>query len=223
MDSKQILDFMLGSKLFSGFSIGECITLEKILNPFERSFSKNEIVYDEDEEIKSVGQILKGQMIGEKFNFDGQAHIVHTFDKLDVIGLETIYSSKKGSPITYIAETDVVMLMFPFSTAKNREQIPPALQIKIRDNIMRILADENIKSLYKLEVLSKRALRCRVRTFLCIMEKKTGKRTFHIGMDREQLAQYLCVNRSALSYELSQMQKEGLIAFEKDLFTLLRI
>ncbi len=197
--------------------------LQKILSPFERSFLKEEIVYNEDDQIKSVGQIVKGQMIGEKYNFDGQAHIVHTFDEMDVIGLETIYSSKKGSPITYIAETNVVMLMFPFSTAKNRAQIPPELQVKIRDNMMRILADENIKSLYKLEVLSKRALRCRIRTFLCIMEKKTGKRTFHIGMDREQFAQYLCVNRSALSYELSQMQKDGLITFDKDRFTLRNI
>ena len=214
---------MMESKIFSGFSAEECISLEKIMNPYEKFFTKNEVIYQEDEEIKCFGLILWGRVIGEKFNFDGQSHLVHTFDKKDIIGLETIYSSKKESPITYIAAEDTAMLMFPYSAAENQEQIPPELQIKIKNNMIRILADENIKSLYKLEVLSKRALRCRVRTFLCIMAKKVGTNTFHIGMDREQFAQYLCVNRSALSYELGQMQKEGLITFDKDLFTLLNL
>ena len=221
MNSKNILDFMMESKLFSGFSAEECIALEKILNPYEKFFTKNEIVYDEDDEIRCIGQILWGKLIGEKFNLDGQAHLVHTFDRRDVIGLETIYSSKQESPITYTAAEDTMILMLPYSAADNQDQIPAAFQIKMKNNMIRILADENIKSLYKLEVLSKRALRCRVRTFLCIMAKKVGKNTFHIGMDREQFAQYLCVNRSALSYELGQMQKDGLITFDKDLFTLL--
>ena len=221
MNSKSILIFMMESKIFSDLSAEECITLAKILNPYEKFYSKNEIIYQEDNEIKCFGQVIRGKAIGEKFNFDGQSHLVHTFDKKDIIGLETIYSSKKRSPITYTAIEDTEILMFPYSAEGNQELIPPEIQIKVKDNMLGILADENVKSLYKLEVLSKRALRCRIKTFLSIMAKKVGKNTFHIGMDREQFAQYLCVNRSALSYELSQMQKDGLITFDKDLFTLL--
>ena len=223
MNKKKTLEFMGESKLFSEFSTEECVLMEKILKPYEKSFERNEIVYDEDEEIRCIGQIIEGQLIGEKFNFDGQAHIVHTFDAMDVIGLETIYSTKKESPVTYTAAEDTTMLMFPYVAAERNTRIPPELQIKMRDNMMQILADGSIKSLYKLEVLSKRALRCRIRTFLSIMSKKNGSGTFHIGMDREQFAQYLCVNRSALSYELSKMQKEGLIIFDKDLFTILNL
>lgn len=214
---------MRESKLFSDFSTEECILMEKILEPYEKVFKKYEIVYDEDEEIRCIGQIIEGQLIGEKFNLDGQAHIVHTFDVMDVIGLETIYSTKKGSPLTYTAAEDTTLLMFPYTAAEKHTKIPPDIQIKMRDNMMWILADGSIKSLYKLEVLSKRALRCRIRTFLSIMAKKNGSNTFHIGMDREQFAQYLCVNRSALSYELGKMQKEGLITFDKDLFTILNL
>jgi len=212
---------MTESKIFSGLSAEECILLEKILNPYEKFYSKKEVIYQEDDEIKCFGQIVWGKVNGEKFNLDGKSHLVHTFDNKDIIGLETIYSSKKESPITYTAAEDTAMLMFPYPAAENQELIPPALQMKMKDNMLRILADENIKSLYKLEVLSKRALRCRIRTFLSIMARKVGSNTFHIGMDREAFAEYLCVNRSALSYELGQMQKEGLITFDKDWFTLL--
>ena len=222
MSDKKILEYMMESRLFSGFSAEECIAVENILNPYFRFFSKNETVYDEDDEIKCIGQILRGKLIGEKFNLDGKAHLVHTFGRKDVIGLDTIYSTKQESPITYTAAEDTMILMFPHSVADDQEQVPSNLQIKMKNNMIRLLADENIKSLYKLEVLSKRALRCRVRTFLSIMAKKSGKNTFHIGMDREQFAQYLCVNRSALSNELGLMKKDGLITYDKDMFTLLK-
>ncbi|MDF3000320.1 MAG: hypothetical protein K0Q48_439 [Bacillota bacterium] len=221
MSSTSRLDFIMESKLFAGFSAEECILVEQNLKPFEKFYQKNEIVYDEDDRIKWIGQILWGKLVGEKFNLDGKAHLVNTFGKKDIIGLETIYSSKERSPISYTAAENTMVLMFPHEVPDEQGQIPSELRLKMQSNIIRILADENIKSLYKLEVLSKRALRCRVRTFLCIMAKKSGGNTFHIGMDREQFAHYLCVNRSALSYELGQMQKDGLIEFHKDLFTIL--
>lgn len=221
MNTTDRLNFIMESKLFAGFSAEECILMEQNLKPFEKFYGKNEIVYDEDDRIKWIGQILWGKLIGEKFNLDGKAHLVNAFGKKDIIGLETIYSSKQQSPITYTAAENTMILMFPHEDTGEQDQIPPELRLRMQNNMIRILADENIKSLYKLEVLSKRALRCRVRTFLCIMAKKSGRNTFRIGMDREQFAQYLCVNRSALSYELGQMQKDGLIEFHKDLFTII--
>jgi len=220
MSSKNISNFMVESKLFSGFSAEECILLEKTLNPYEKTFLKEEVIYREDDEIKCVGLIVTGKVIGEKFYRDGKSHLVHPFGASDIIGLETIFSTKEGSPITYTAAEDTILLLFPYSAVENQELIPANFRLKIKDNIIKILADENIKSIYKMEVLSKRALRSRIMTFLHIMARKVGEKTFYIGMDREQFSDYLCVNRSALSYELGQMQKEGLITFNKDLFTI---
>ena len=212
--------FMMESKIFSGLTEEDCFSLEKILNPFVKRFLKEETIYRDGDEIKFIGIVLQGKVIGAKFYSDGRSHLVHTFGARDYIGLETIFSSKKDSPITYVAAENTAMMLFPSSLITNQGMIPFELQLKIKDNIIRILADENIKSIYKLEVLSKRALRSRIVTFLSIMAKKTGAKVFYIGMDREQFAQYLCVNRSALSYELGQMKKEGLIDFQKDRFTL---
>ena len=213
---------MMKSKLFSGFSFEECTFLKKVLKPVEKTYKKKAIIYHEGDEINSIGMILRGQVIGEKFCRDGsRPHLVHTFGPKDVIGLETILSSGKESPITYAAQEEVNMLCFPYALLAENEYISIIQRLKIMENISRNLADENIKNMYKLEVLSKRALRSRILTFLSIMERKTGKKAFSIGMDREQFAQYLCVNRSSLSYELGQMQKEGLIILNKDWCTLL--
>ncbi len=220
MDTITCSAFMVESKIFSGFSAEECLSLRKILNPVVKMFLKGETVCRDGDEIKYIGMIVQGKVNGAKFYRDGKSHLVHTFGIHDNIGIETIFSSKKRSPITYVAAEDTAIMLFPYSVMINHELIPPAYQLKIKDNIIRILADENIKSIYKLEVLSKKALRSRIMTFLCIMARKTEAKAFGIGMDREQFAQYLCVNRSALSYELSQMKREGLIDFQKDRFTI---
>ena len=74
--------------------------------------------------------------------------------------------------------------------------------------------------MYKTDVLSRRTLRERVTTYLSIIREKRGSDTFDIGMTQEQFAQYLCVNRSALSKELNAMRREKLIDFRKTVYTI---
>lgn len=220
MKNEENLAYMMDSKLFSGFSKEECILFENILKPVKKTFLKGEVIYREGEKIKYVAMILRGRVIGERFSYDGKSHLVHTFGVKDTIGFETIYSSKEDCPITFTTSEDTLMLFFTYPKLLFSEYLSSVQQSRIKDNIIRILADQNIKNIYKLEVLSKRSLRSRILTFLEIMENKMGRKTFCIGMDREQFAQYLCVNRSALSHELGEMKKEGLINFNKDQFTI---
>ena len=70
-------------------------------------------------------------------------------------------------------------------------------------------------------MISKHGLRDRIMAHLLIMQRKRDAEVFDIRMSQEQLAQYLCVNRSALSYELNKMKKEGLIDFKKSKFKIL--
>jgi CRP-like cAMP-binding protein len=96
-----------------------------------------------------------------------------------------------------------------------------AVRETVTNNIFRILADDSMKKQYKIDVLYKKSMRERVKTFLLHMAEKTDSQSFDIGMDREQLARFLGVNRSALSHELSLMQHDGLIRFSKSRFKLL--
>jgi CRP-like cAMP-binding protein len=101
----------------------------------------------------------------------------------------------------------------------------PSVRGAVRDtitaNILRILADDSMRKQYKIDVLYKKSLRTRIRTFLLHMAEKTDSSSLDIGMDREQFARFLGVNRSALSHELSLMRRDNLIAFSKSKFELL--
>jgi CRP-like cAMP-binding protein len=105
--------------------------------------------------------------------------------------------------------------------ARRSDGISDELRGVLIGNIVRILADESLRKQYKIDVLYKKSLRARIRTFLQHMNEKTESLSFDVGMDREQLAQYIGVNRSALSHELSLMRQEGLILFSKSRFELL--
>ena len=84
-----------------------------------------------------------------------------------------------------------------------------------------MLSDDNLRKHYRLAILAQRGLRDRVLVYLTMQAERRGTASFRIPFSREELADFLCVNRSALSHELSRMEAESLIRFYKNEFTLL--
>lgn len=77
------------------------------------------------------------------------------------------------------------------------------------------IADENIRKFYRLAILSQHGLRNRVMVYLLMQARRRASRKFQIPFSREELAYFLCVNRSSLSHELSHMEQESCIRFKK--------
>ena len=86
---------------------------------------------------------------------------------------------------------------------------------ELLQGIVGYMADESIRRMYRIEIMSKKKLRDRILTYLRIKESEIGTSAFTLDISREQLAYELCVNRSALSNELGKMQREGLISIDK--------
>ena len=84
-----------------------------------------------------------------------------------------------------------------------------------------MISHDNIKKEYRLAILAQKGLRERIMTYLTMQADKRGSRKIKIPFSRDELASFLCVNRSALSHELSLMQQEGIIRFRKNEFELL--
>lgn len=181
-----------------------------------KQFDEEEMVVLEGEKLTEIMILHSGTIRGEKFHEEGKVDLLHMYQRGEIVGAEAVVSRLKTSPLTYIADSEAVILSVPFRNVRQSEH---ANEIILP--LLRILADDNIKKLYKIETLSKRGLRERILTYLRIISRKAGSEYFSIHMDRAQFAQYLCVNRTALSYELNQMKRDGLIDFKKDKFQLL--
>ena len=86
--------------------------------------------------------------------------------------------------------------------------------------MMNVLAERNLMMNRKLAILSQRSIRDKLLAFLAWQRQDKKSTTFTIPFNRDELADYLCVNRSALSREISNMMDDGLIASERNQFTL---
>ena len=90
-------------------------------------------------------------------------------------------------------------------------------------NLLSVMSSKTFAMKQKLRILSQRTIRARIHLLLQIYARRTQSTKFDIPFDRQALADYLCVDRCALSAELSKMQDEGLLEFEKNHFKLLKI
>ena len=93
-------------------------------------------------------------------------------------------------------------------------------RLQVLSRLLQMISNENLKREYRLAILSRKGLRERILTYLTMQADKRHTSSFMVPFTREELASYLCVNRSALSHELSRMQQEGLITFRKNRFIL---
>ena len=83
-----------------------------------------------------------------------------------------------------------------------------------------MIADKNRHLMQKIEATSRGSVRDKILTFLSMEARRQGSATFVLPLNRTEMAEYLCINRSAMTRELSALKKEGLIDIDRDRFTL---
>ncbi len=180
-----------------------------------KSYKKNRAVFFEGDLIDKFCVVESGSVRGEKTFSNGEVHIVALFEKGAVFALEVAASRSREAAVDFISNEDTNIV---FISMLSIERSSYATQINRVFTYM--LADSNIKMSHKIEILAERGLRARIITYLSILQGKSGSDTVIIKMNREQMAQFLCVNRSALSNELHKMKHEGLIDFKGQKFTI---
>ncbi|GAB1477207.1 Crp/Fnr family transcriptional regulator [Bacillota bacterium] len=214
------LALLRGSLLFQGLSEEELRSVFENTQPESEHFYKGDIVISQWTRDKRIGLLRKGTLISTNNDSDGEAQVLAIYKPKDVIGLELAFSREKLSSLEFSCQSNCEIVFIPFSIL-----FAPGLtggaKEKILFNIAVILSDEQVKLISQMEILSKKTLEKRIMTYLNIMSEKKGTNSFDIHMNQSQLAQYLCVNRSVLSYELNRLRGEGLIDYDKSRYTIL--
>ena len=211
--SMKYLECVIESGLFNEVSKADYIETFEELRVTGVNMMKDDVVFCEDDQVDKICIIESGSIRGEKAYSTGELHIIQFYDQGHIFALEEAVSKLRTSAMDYVCKEDSSIVFISLSAImKSRSSA------QIMSFIMQRLADESIRKMYKIEILAERGLRDRIVMYLDILKKKSGTETVHVNMGREQLAQFLCVNRSALSNELSKMRREGLIDFTKNEF-----
>jgi len=185
------------------------------------SYDKGAAVAEAESRCTEFMVLLSGRIQGVREQESGTQDFVQLFVPGEICGLDIVCSATRRCPFRLQAldETELVFIDYDAMFSGKKSLIA---EQKLREGVAQALANESLRRLHKIDVLYRRALRDRVLVYLrnlCIL---SGSNRVETNMDREQFAQYLGVNRSALSHELSKMRSDGLIDFHKGAFTMLK-
>ena len=211
------LECLINSGLFAYIDRSEYFDLMDSLDVVERKYKRDEPIFYEGDTIKRVCIISSGSVRSEKNYSDGEVHILSVFDANSVFGLEITMSQLKTTPVNFIANEPTSVLYLSIDSLETHKYRKP-----VKKALIEMLADENIRMMHKIEILAERGLRDRIIVYLNVLARRAKSNTVQVSMSREQMAQYLCVNRSALSNELSKMKQEGILDFDRHTFRLLQ-
>lgn len=182
-------------------------------------FSKNQAIFYEDSQFKA-GIILYGEAEIRKQDYKGNNSIISTLSVGQMFGEALCCTQKDIIPIGLFSGEKCIVLLF------DCEKIVGNIEFEYKNillrNLLSIIAEKNLELRAKINILSRRTTREKIMAFLVSEAKKAGSREFDISFDRQQLADYLGVDRSAMSNEISKLCRDNIIKTSKSHFIIIK-
>lgn len=203
--------------LFKNIENSQILPLLNCLEYKIKEYKKNQLVFQNGCKTNKGGIVLNGALQIVQYDYFGNRSILSRIEENQLFGIS--YSlCNLALPICIEASTDSVILFI------NADKITTPCKklcqhhIVLMNNLLNILARKNVNLNQKIECLSKRTTREKILNYLTQKSIENNSKTFNIPHDRQGLADYLCVERSAMSAEITKLQKEGLIKTKKNYF-----
>lgn len=209
------------SPIFGGISPQDLPLLLQCLNAQTKSFAKNEYIFISGDSVSAVGVIISGRVQIENMDIMGNRILMAEFGPADLFAEALACAHTANVPVSALASEAAEVV---FIDCKRIITVCPSsckFHTRLVENLLSIVAAKNILLNQKIAVVSQRTLRDKLLTFLGNQAQRQGGESFAINFNRQELADYLCADRSAVSRELGRLKAEGLIDYEGSRFTLL--
>lgn len=187
-----------------------------------RSYNKKDTVIAEGELAQYIGIVLSGSVQIIQIDYFGNRSIVSDIGASNLFGEAFACAGEKETPVTVVANASCEIMFIDCERAMHSCCNACTFHTKIIYNLMRDMATKNILFHQKIQITAKRSTREKLLAYLMLQAKKHGSNSFYIPFDRQALADYLEVDRSGLSAEISKLRDEGMIESKKSWFKLLQ-
>jgi CRP-like cAMP-binding protein len=206
--------------LFEGIEPGELDALLNCLGAKRKNIERGEFVYRAGDAAHSVGVLLSGSVHVVQEDYWGNRSIVAHIEPGGLFAEAFASAQVTSLPVSVLAAENCAVLLIGYSRIITSCSNACGFHARLVRNMMGILARNNVRLTRKIEHVTQRSTREKVLSFLSEQAIAAGPE-FDIPFNRQELADYLAVERSALSAELSRMSKAGLIRFNRNHFELL--
>ena len=218
MDTIDLSPALLSASLFEGLEKKAVAGFLKEARCRLGSFPRGTILLSQGDSVAAAGVLLSGKIKAYRLNRQGEENLQSVLGPGSMFGDMLMATDNGKSPVTVEVTEDARVLFVPFDSIMAAES---EFGNRLRVNLLHELSARYWALSRKVRYLSERSLRGRIALFLLDAARDQGGLTFTLPMTREAMASLLGVNRSALSRELSRMEKDGLVAVYRGSFRLL--
>ena len=212
--------FLSNTLLFRGASPAEIQTMLTCLNAETKHFPRGSTIYHTGDVISTLGLVLSGSVSIENHDAWGNRSILDHAQPGQVFA-ET-YACLPGEPlmISAVAAEPCEILFLDVGRMLRVCSNACEFHSKLIRNLLSIASRKNLNLSRRIFHTGSKSIRGRLLSYLSFQAAQHGSREFEIPFNRQQLADYLSVDRSALSNELGKMQRDGLLTVDRSRFTL---
>jgi len=212
--------FLSNTPLFHGIKENEISHVLSCLGARERTYRKNETIFRAGDTVHEIGLVESGSVNIIVNFYWGSSNIFGHIEK-GMIFAEN-YAAIPGKELIcdVVAAEDSEILFLDLTKLLTTCQHGCNYHQRLIHNLLRISAQKSLDLSSRMMHTAPKSIRDRLLSYLSEQAMINGSTRFTIPFDRQQLADYLGVDRSAMSNELSKMQKDGLISFRKNVFIL---
>ena len=217
---KDFLPVIRSSQLFSGISEAEIIAMLSCLEAKKEEYSKETLILRAGDTTNSLGLVLKGSVLVIQEDIWGNRNILSKAGAGQTYAAAYACAPESVMNVSVMAETPVTVMLLNVKRILNVCSSSCEHHSRIIRNLLGELAEKNLAVSEKLTHMGQRTTRAKLLSYFSAEAQRIGKYEFDIPFSRQQLADYLAVERSGLSIELGKMQNEGILTFRKNHFVL---
>lgn len=218
---KKYLKLLKSVALFEEIESFELQSLLSCLSAKVVNYNKNQAIFINGETITNIGIVLSGQVQIVKEDYYGNRCIVANIQEGKLFGETFAFTNTKTLPVSVFSTTESDILFIDYKKIVSPCSKACPFHNKLIYNMLHILAMKNIMLNQKIEFTSKHTTREKLLAYLSYEAQKANSNTFYIPFNRQELADYLSVNRSAMSTELCKLRDDKILNFKRNWFELL--
>ncbi|MBQ3527277.1 MAG: Crp/Fnr family transcriptional regulator [Clostridia bacterium] len=218
---KNYISILKRTSLFSGVAEDDILSMLSCLGARLSSYKKGEYVFCQGEHLRDITVLVEGSLHIQNDDYWGNRSILSTISVGEMLGEAYVAPESGAFPNDVIAMEDSVVIFLDVHRMLTTCSSACRFHAMVVQNMFFTISEKNRRLVQKLGHMSKRTTREKLISYLSEEAKRCKSQSFSIPFNRQQLADFLSVDRSAMSNELCKMRDEGLLEFEKNQFKLL--
>lgn len=218
---KKYIDILRKCALFNRIEDENLIKMLNCLGARVEFFDKKYTIFAEGNSAKYIGIMLSGSAQTVQVDYFGNRSILSDITPPEVFGEAFACAEVGAIPVAVIANEPCEVMLIDCSHILHSCSNNCGFHQQLIFNLMKDLAVKTIAFHQRIEITSKRSTREKLLAYLTYQAKKSGSNSFDIPFDRQELADYLEVDRSGLSNEISKLRSEGVLQSHRKHFVLL--